>query len=264
MYGIDLVVDPKSPVDWSRVRASGRTFGYVRATYGLSTDPGFAATWHAMRQAGIARGAWQVLRHDEDAIEQAVQFLKVVELQRGDLPPMIDLERMATSSPATVLDKLRAWLGVIESELEARHGFPIRPLIRTSSRAWPVRREPCVFGDYALWIIDPIHFDPPSMPACWAADEWTVHQYSVGVRGVPGVHGPAQLDRWSPCKLGDRGRAPQLIKQLLRRAKFGFGVTDTCEIDDYTRRAIVQFQEARGLIQDGIVGPKTFAELHWS
>lgn len=262
MYGIDLVVDPRSPVDWPRVRTSGRTFAYVRAGYGTSVDAGFTAAWHAMRQVGMLRGAWQVLRHDEDPVDQATQFLKVVELQRGDLPPMIDLERMATSSPAIVLDRLRTWLYVVESELEARHGCELKPLIRTSSRAWPVRKEPCALPDYALWIIDAQHFEP-TLPACWGASEWTFHQYSPGARGIPGVSAPVSLSRFNPCKLGDRGRGAQLVKHLLRRAKFGFGVTDTCELDDYTRRAISQFQEARGLLQDGIVDPKTFAELHW-
>jgi lysozyme len=262
MYGIDLVVDPRAPVEWQRVRTNGRTFAYVRANYGTAQDPGFAQTWHSMRQAGIVRGAWQVLRHDEDPVEQATQFLKSIELQRGDLPPMIDLERMATSSPATVLEMLRTWLHVVESELEARHGCVLKPVIRTSSRAWPVRKEPCTFQDYALWIIDPLHFEP-IVPKCWSPGEWMFHQYSVGARGVPGISGPASLDRFNPCKIGDRGQAPQLIKRLLRRAKFGFGVTETCELDDYTRRALMQFQEARGLVQDGMVDPRTFAELHW-
>ncbi|HEY5926233.1 MAG TPA: GH25 family lysozyme [Kofleriaceae bacterium] len=254
--------DPRTAIDWSRVRASGRTFAYVRATYGMAPDPGFASAWQNLKSSGLVRGAWQVLRHDENAVEQATQFLKIVELQRGDLPPMIDLERMATSSPTTVIDMLRTWLSVVESELEARHGCKIRPIIRTSSRAWPVRKEPCAFQDYTLWIIDAFHFEP-QVPKCLGAGEWQFHQYSVGTRGIPGISGPVALDRFNPCKLGDRGRAPTLLKHLLAKAKFGFGVTDTCEFDDYTRRATTNFQEARGLVQDGMIGPKTFAELHW-
>jgi lysozyme len=262
MYGLDLVADPRSAIDWSRVRASGRTFAYVRATYGMTPDPGFASAWHAMKNAKMLRGAWQVLRHDENVVDQATQFLKVVELQRGDLPPMVDLERLATRSPATVIDMLKTWLSVVESELEARHGCVIKPIIRTSSRAWPAGREPCAFHDYALWIIDPVHFEP-SVPRCIGAGEWTLHQYSVGARGLPGISGPVQLDRFNPCKIGDRGRMPTLIKHLLHSAKHGFGVTETPEFDDYTRRAATHFQEARGLVQDGIIGPETFAELHW-
>lgn len=261
MYGIDLVA-VRVPVDWARVRESGRTFAFVRASYGSAVDPAFSQSWRAMRDAGITRGAWQVLRHDEDPIEQAIQFLKVLDLQRGDLPPMLDLERMATSSPNTVIGMMKSWIAVIESELEARHGCTFHPIIRTSSRAWPVRREPCGLEKHSLWIIDASRLDPPTMPKCMPANEWLFHQYAMGTRGVPGVPGLAQLSRFNPSALGDRGWRVDAVKRLLRGA--GFTIPDSAELDEDTRRALLQFQAARGLVEDGIVGPKTFAELHWT
>jgi lysozyme len=262
MYGLDLVTTPTITADWLRVRESGRTFAYVRAAYGATGDAGFPATWTAMRDAGIVRGAWQVLRHDEDPVDQAVHFLKTVELQRGDLPPMLDLERMATSSPGFVLRMLKIWFEIVESELEARHGFAPKPIIRTSSRAWPVRQA-CTFQPHALWIVDPSRFDAPTMPRCWEANDWTIHQYAIGTRGVPGIPAPVQLDRFHPIVFGDRGRRVELVKTLLREAKLGFGLHATPEFDEPTLRAITHFQESRGLLADGIVGPKTFAQLHW-
>jgi lysozyme len=261
MYGIDVV--STAPVDWGRVRESGRTFAYLRSAYGRAVDPGFGTSWGAMRDAGIVRGAWQVLRHDEDPVEQAVQFLKVVQLQRGDLPPMLDLERMSTTSPTQVVAMVKTWASVVESELDARHGCAPRAIIRTSSRACPVRCEPNGFERHALWVIDPTRFDQPEVPRCWGTGEWTMHQYAVGKQGIPGVAGTAQLDRFQPVALGARGRRVELVKELLREANFGFGITETAELDEYTSKAITSFQAARGLVQDGIVGPKTFAELHW-
>lgn len=262
MYGIDVIPSSATPIHWTHVRDSGRTFAYVRAAYGIKSDTAFPATWRAIHDARIVRGAWQTLRHDEDPVEQAVQFLKLVELQRGDLPPLLDLERMATSSLALVTSMVKAWTSVVESELEARHGTRLRPLIRTSSRACPSGHTTAsTLEHHDLCVVDSSHFDPPSVPRCWAPDDWTIHHYAIGIRGIPGIDGSAHLLRFHPCTRGDRGRRVQRIKDLLRAARFG--VEDTVEFDEDTARAVLQFQARRGLVEDAIVGPKTFAELHW-
>jgi lysozyme len=263
MYGIDVVSTPHIAIDWTKVRESGRTFAYVRAANGRVADPGFAATWDAMHRAGIVCGAGHVLHHDQDPVEQAVTFLKQVHLERGDLPPTLDLELLATASPTAVRSLMHVWISIIESELDARHGCTLRPIIRTSSRARPLHGERGSFARHPLWVIDPSRFDPPTVPACWGDGEWTLHQYAVGRHGVPGTACPVQLDRFQPCALGDRGRRVAHVKQLLRSAGFGFGVPETAELDHYTHQALLQFQASRGLLEDGIVGPKTFAELHW-
>jgi murein L,D-transpeptidase YcbB/YkuD len=40
-------------------------------------------------------------------------------------------------------------------------------------------------------------------------------------------------------------------------------VSESNELDRATREAVVHFQVMRGLVQDGLVGPKTYAELQW-
>lgn len=263
VYGIDTMTTPRSTFDWTRVRESGRTFAFVRATYGGKTDPGFARTWRAMREAGITRGAWQMLRHDEDPAEQAIEFLKAVELKRGDLAPLLDLERMATSSLAVMTSMVKTWCSIVESELEARHGFALRPILRTSSRSWPARKPSFELEHHALCVIDPLHFDVPALPPCWEPDQWMFHQYTIGTPGLPGADGAVQLLRFNPCARGARGTRVRIVKELLRAAGFGFGVSETGDYDDAAARAVAQFQRSRMLVEDGIVGPKTFAALHW-
>lgn len=262
MFGLDLVTDAQVRVQWPTLRTTGLTFAYVMATSGLSVVPSFQPSWRAMRDAGIRRGAWHSLRGDESVTEQAIMFLKTVELQRGDLPPALDIEPIENRSPSVQLEAIKTWLSVVESELEARHGTKMRPLIRTSTRAWAIRQAPS-FENYPLWIVDTSRFDHPALPNAWETDDWTLHQYSTATRGVPGTGIPVQLDRFNPCKRGDKGRRVSEIKNLMRRVRFGFGVSDNAMFDEYTRRAIMQFQASRNLIEDGIVGPATYAELCW-
>jgi hypothetical protein len=225
MYGIDVGTTPHTAIDWARLRACGRTFAVVRAANGRDVDPGFAVTWEALHRAGIVCGAAQLLRHDDDPVEQAATFLEQVHLERGDLPPMLDLQHTAGTSSAIARHVVDTWIKIVESELEARHGCTLRPIIRTSNRTWPLRCDHDSIARDAVWLTD--------------------------------------LVRFQPCTLGDRGRRVVHVKQLLRAAGFGLGVTETTELDEHTHIALLRFQASRALLEDGIVGPKTFAALHW-
>ncbi|MEO8699596.1 MAG: GH25 family lysozyme [Kofleriaceae bacterium] len=247
LFGVDLVSGSER-VDWDRMRASGRTFAYAQAG---SRD--FAETWEAMRTAGILRGAWHLLRDDEPAIEQAIRFLRQVELQPGDLPPALDITAIGERSPWSVGEMMRAWLGVVESELEARHGHAPRPIIRTHDRAWRHHRD---LDHHAVWVIDHAQYDRRD-------GEWMFHQYAGATPGMPDT-GSCRFDRFNAIKLGDRGKHVARLKQRLGETRFRFGITETDVLDPPTRDAIVRFQASRELLQDGIVGPKTYAELEWS
>jgi lysozyme len=248
-------------VDWPRLAASGMSFAYVRATFGTNASPELPAAWDSMRAAGIRRGAYHILRHDQDAIEQAVQFLVAVQFERGDLPPALQVGAVEGRPTRAIINAMREWLAAVESELEARHGHPLRPLIQVSDRVWRALDNPPGFAAHPLWIVDWNQFDAPRTPASWGERQWTIHQYAGDTRGIPGTTRPADLDRFGLVKVGDRGPVVAHIKELLGRAGFPAGKGEG--FDPVTRRAVLQFQAARRLIQDGIVGVSTFAELMW-
>jgi lysozyme len=261
MYGIDMASHEHDVVDWHRVRGSGRTFAFVRASHGQKVDPAFASAWPALREAGILRGAYHLLRHDQPAEAQAVAFLEVAKLERGDMPPMLDIEGVEHLAAQPILAAARRWLALVEDELHALHGVQLRPFISTSARVWKLLGNPPGFEMYPLWVVDWLYFDAPRMPTPWGDSQWLVHQYAGETVGLPGVSTHADLDRFRPLKRGDRG--PCITRLKVQLAIAGFGTSPSSEFDDATRFAVIAFQSARGLLQDGIVGPKTFAALHW-
>ena len=64
-------------IDWAPVRASGRSFAFVKATEGLSyTNPYFGVDWAGLQANGMLRGAYHYGRPELDpaiAKDSAVQ-----------------------------------------------------------------------------------------------------------------------------------------------------------------------------------------------
>jgi lysozyme len=214
-----------------------------------------------MREAGLVRGAWHTFRPGAHAAQQAVLFLKSVDLQRGDLPPVLEISELDLSRQS--FEAIRTWTSVVASELEARHGRAMPAILRLRARATPWRQDLRELASDPLWIIDHANYDQPSIPEAWGGGQWLLHQYARGVRGLPGVSEHANLTKFNVVKLADRGRRVSHVKQCMRDIGFGFGVSESNELDRATREAVVHFQVMRGLVQDGLVGPKTYAELQW-
>lgn len=61
-------------------------------------------------------------------------------------------------------------------------------------------------------------------------------------------------------RIGSRGAAVSTAQGLLNAHGLDAGATDGI-FGDRTRRAAVMFQKARGLTDDGVIGPKTWAKL---
>jgi len=61
-------------------------------------------------------------------------------------------------------------------------------------------------------------------------------------------------------RVEDRGEAVTKLQNALLRA--GFGVTPDGHFGDFTKSAVIAFQEQNGLTPDGVVGPGTWALLN--
>src|SRR5262245_2770430 len=92
LAGID-VSHWAGPINWAQVKASGRTFGIVKATeWTTFVDSEFAASWAGMKAQGVVRSAYHFFHPNLDPIAQANHFLQVVgPLEVGDLPPTLDV-----------------------------------------------------------------------------------------------------------------------------------------------------------------------------
>jgi GH25 family lysozyme M1 (1,4-beta-N-acetylmuramidase) len=202
VYGVDVSGYQGSSINWSSVRASGRVFGFAKATEGTGfTDSSFAHNWPAMRAAGVLRGAYHFFRPSVDGVAQADHFVDEINarggLAAGDLPPVADVEVSDNVSAATVIARLHAFL----DRVQARTGR--RPMIYTANFFWGSYLGNPSFTQYPLWVAN---YGPscPYLPNAWG--DWQFWQYSdnASVSGIPGgVDGDefngtlAQLQAWA-------------------------------------------------------------------
>ncbi len=183
LSGID-VSHFQGVVDWPKVKASGVTFAFAKATEGLRTvDTQFATNWQQMKAAGVVRGAYHFFHPDEDAAAQAAHFLSVVTPGAGDLPPVLDVEIAEGVDPAALTGDVQVWLDAVEKAVGAA------PILY-SGKAFVTADLPTGLARYPLWLAEYTDAEP-SAPGEW--ERWTFWQHSQSGR-VDGVSGDVDLD----------------------------------------------------------------------
>lgn len=91
--GIDISQHNGDDIDYDKVRASGITFVYIKASEGTrGRDKNFLTNARKARQAGLVTGAYHYFRKGADGRLQARNFLQAVSHTRLDLPLVVDVE----------------------------------------------------------------------------------------------------------------------------------------------------------------------------
>ncbi len=176
--GIDLSHYNKV-ASWSDIETARIAFVILKATDGLDyLDPTFAQRFRTLGDAGMIRGAYHFYETDDDPAAQADWFIRNVALAPGDLPPIVDIERVK----APVTTDLQAGFRTFLQRIEAHYGT--RPIIYTGPAFWDhVMKE--VLPDYPLWVAE-YGTDAPTIPDGWQT--WTLWQYTE-TRSVKGIDG---------------------------------------------------------------------------
>ena len=153
IHGID-VSHHNGRVDWPRVAKMRLnadlkiTFAFIKATEGgTHHDRQFKKNWQAAHQAGISRGAYHFYYPHTHSDLQASSFINTVELQSGDLPPVLDVEVDYGQKPDLILRGIANWLTIIEKH------YGRRPIIYTNYHFYN-RFIKDRFADYPIWIAD--------------------------------------------------------------------------------------------------------------
>ncbi|GAB4282527.1 MAG: hypothetical protein Fur0025_11790 [Oscillatoriaceae cyanobacterium] len=248
--GID-VSDWQDPVNWQTVALSGMGFGFTKATEGNNfVAETFRKNWAAMKAAGLPRGAYHFYRAKWDAPSQADLFLKTVSLEIDDLPPVLDIESTDGMSNSSIVSGITQWLNIVEQQTSRR------PIIYTYPGFWETIGGPANFTAYPLWIA---HYNVtnPLVPRGW--DGWTFWQYTQNGK-VDGIGGDVDINWFNVSREGDRGSHVQYIQTLLQNKGFYSDRADGIFGSRLTT-AIIAFQNAMGLLADGVVGIKTWQAL---
>ena len=187
--GID-VSHYQGQVDWSKARTAGISFAFIKATEGLTgKDPMFQRNWTACRNLEVLRGAYHFYRPQSDPVGQARQFLETLKDDPGEIPPVLDLESLGSSSPDDMIAGARRWMRIIETE------FDCKPILYTGSAFWRFTlRNSAVFADHPLWIAHYTSGPKPLLPNAWP--RWTFWQFSQQGK-VPGIDGHVDLNAFN-------------------------------------------------------------------
>lgn len=171
IHGID-VSKYQQVIAWDEVKAMRVKniqlgFAFIKATEGIgNTDKQFHRNWKRSKKAGIIRGAYHYFLATKDGKAQAENFIRNVELQKNDLPPVLDVELTYGVSTQIVKKEVRKWLETVEQH------YGVKPIIYTNVDFYK-QRLGGDFDEYRLWIA---HYYQPGRPRIQR--DWLFWQHS--------------------------------------------------------------------------------------
>ena len=185
-HGID-VSRYQRKINWklvSEMRDKGQKISFViiKATEGTNlTDPYFKANWKGCEEYPLLRGAYLYFHPNRSGADQAEHFISKVDLESGDLPPVIDIEETNGQSRETIQKELKACIKV----LTAKYGE--KPLIYSGVDFYS-RHLSGVFDEYPFWAA---HYEQRKAPRI--DRDWLIWQHNCKGR-VNGIEGEVDFN----------------------------------------------------------------------
>ena len=129
--GID-VSHHNGNISWETVRKDKRVqFVYIKASEGKTyVDPKYKMNIQNAQKYGIKVGSYHFFRMTSGAHEQFRHFKKVVNKEKQDLIPMIDVETTDRHSVKETRDSLRVFLKLVEKH------YGVKPMIYGTNRSY--------------------------------------------------------------------------------------------------------------------------------
>ncbi|MDY3317201.1 GH25 family lysozyme [Riemerella anatipestifer] len=173
VFGIDIShYQRKEDIEWDSLSIANDAinidFIVLRATMGNgSKDKHFEYFWTQAKKYNYTRGAYHFYRPDEDPVLQANHFLAQVKLEKGDLRPVLDIEKIPIrKSVKQYKEDVKIWLKIVEE------AYGAKPIIYTYYHFYKdyLRGD---FEGYPLWLANYNHVLVPS-----EEDNWLFWQFT--------------------------------------------------------------------------------------
>ncbi|WPO91801.1 glycoside hydrolase family 25 protein [Chryseobacterium sp. HR92] len=187
-YGFDVShYQNREDIKWDSLSIGNKTipleFVVMRATMGnRSADKHFEEFWEMAKKHNLIRGAYHFYRADEDPVIQANNFLANVKLEGGDLPPILDIEKIPKrKTNKKLIEDLKVWCKIVEE------AYGEKPIIYTYYHYYKdfLKGE---FEDYPLWLANYNDVPSPSPDDQW--DFWQFTENGI----VHGINAKVDLD----------------------------------------------------------------------
>jgi len=180
-FGFDIShYQNKEDIKWDSLSIGNKTiplkFVLLRATMGNKrTDKNFDHFWENAKKHELLRGAYHFYRPDEDPIKQANSFLATVKLESGDLPPVLDIEKLPRQkSKKQLVEDLKVWLKIMEAT------YGTKPIIYTYYHYYKdVLKDD--FTEYPLWLANYNDVPAPSPDDNWLFWQFTEKGIAHGI-----------------------------------------------------------------------------------
>ncbi len=197
---------------WNVVGQQGVKFVFVKASENNFPDAKFTQNWQGAKSIGLYRGAYHFFHPEAgNAAQQANTFIQAVGADKGELPPVLDLEAIYINrnpiplpSGSSLLTLVKTWLDAVES------AFGRKPMIYTSTtflNSYSITAPWLV--NYPLWLAQypwvpgtrNTYTNPQTVPAPSASmplqpagfQPWTFWQYTPTGQ-LPGFPSNQPLD----------------------------------------------------------------------
>lgn len=182
VHGID-VSHHQQDIEWDSVSSEGIQFAFVKATEGAThQDSRFDKNWYDMKQVGLKRGAYHFFRPMTSAEDQAMNFINIVNMEVGDLPPVLDVEVLDGTDKIHLISNMRTWLYMVELH------YHIQPIIYTNQKFYNKYLDGH-FDEYKIWIAR-YSYRKPDLEN---DRDWNFWQY--GNEGsISGINGPVDFN----------------------------------------------------------------------
>ena len=178
--GIDIS-EYHGNINWQKVKMIDEiyeiNFVLIRATAGKDrVDGEFANNWKNVKAKKMIRGAYHYYRPNENSLEQANFFIKTVKLKKGDLPPVLDIEKLPRNQSLDSLQiGLKRWL------LKVENFYGVKPIIYSGDKYFTDFLEK-QFSGYTFWIANYSIFDE-NIDKSWQFWQFTENANVDGIKG---------------------------------------------------------------------------------
>ena len=185
IIGIDIS-KYQGTVNFEEIKAAGIRYVLIRATEGITyQDAEYTSNYTSANAAGITIGAYHFYETNDDPIAQLRNFTNIVTLKPGDLPPVVDIERLHNQDEAKLAENIQIFLDGVELHYGAK------PIIYSGLNF--SNKYLTGFGDYPLWLAE-YKVDEPKLPKGWT--NWTFWQWSQSDT-IIGINGKVDADRYN-------------------------------------------------------------------
>ena len=185
--GID-VSHYQQDIDWQKLRNANMdkdpvTFVIIKATEGNTMiDEYFNDNFYQARQNDFVRGAYHFLTPDVSASSQARFFLRQVHLEKGDLPPILDIEddkkwKVAGRSNQQIQQMALEWLQIVEK------AYNTPPILYSSYKFRHDILTDTLFNRYPFWMAH-YYVEKPREDIKWTFWQHTDSGHLPGIKGL--------------------------------------------------------------------------------